>query len=167
MTDNEYTAGCDYKSIDNRTYLSIVTDHPNRMILGLDKSGVPFSARVNGKNFSLVYDADYADDVMEILDKVQSSEYDEMLRAVRNPDNADGLLILLASVAYYLHTTEGTLRQRPKEVQESLCKILIDFWCCDTPTIQRELARAMMVNRETEEDIEKAKKCRNFQKEGR
>lgn len=55
-----------------------------------------------------------------------------------------------------LHTTVGALKNRPSEIQESLCRTYVNYWLCDTPTIQRELSRVMNINSKTEQEIQKA-----------
>lgn len=152
---SESRAGMEYSDIQNKAFIMFKTEKPARMVIGLEKSEVPFSARINGKDFILTYNADYADSVSNIIEKVQSDEYDEMQKELKNPQNTKGILILLSSVAYHLHTTESVLKKRPIEVQESLCKLFIDLWFCDTSTIQRELLKALPINLLTDENIEK------------
>ena len=61
---------------------------------------------------------------------------------------------MLPEIAEILHTTVGTLQARPQEIQIALCKIFVDFWFCDTATIQRELDKIITVNGRTLQDIQ-------------
>ncbi len=63
-----------------------------------------------------------------------------------------------------LNTTVGTLKARPVEIQELLCKAYADFWICDTPTIQRELDRYITVNGRTLQDIQEHEKSKTQEK---
>ena len=53
-----------------------------------------------------------------------------------------------------LNTPVGTLKARPVDLQEMLCKTYVDFWLCDTYTIQRELDRILTVNGRTLSDMQ-------------
>ena len=63
------------------------------------------------------YDADYKDTVDEIVKKASSDEFEEMLREIKEHKDDSSYLVLLPSVAHYLNVTEGTLRNRPNELQ--------------------------------------------------
>lgn len=66
----------------------------------------------------------------------------------------DGYYRLLGEVAELLNTTIGALQNRPDEIQLALCKTYVDFWLCDTPTLQRELDRVISVNGRTMSNIQ-------------
>ena len=76
-----------------------------------------------------------------------------MLRELQVYGEPDGYYRLLGEVADLLNTTIGALQNRPDEVQLALCKTYVDFWLCDTPTLQRELDRIITVNGRTLSDI--------------
>lgn len=157
MTENTYSCGNDNFPKDNRQYAFLDTDKGKLIAIALETSGVPHFGSFSENTMRFSYDADYKDTVDEIISKAKSSEYDEMFREIKEKKDDSGYLILLPSVAYYLHLTEGTLRQRPDELQIQLCQMFTQLWCCDTPTIQRELTRVLNANRETEKDMESAK----------
>ena len=156
MTETTYSCGNDNFSKDNRRYAYIDTDKGRLIATALETSGVPHTGTFTDHIMRFAYDADYMETVDEIIRKAKSGEYDEMLREIKENKDESGYLILLPTVAYYLHMTEGTLRQRPDDVQIQLCQIFTQLWCCDTPTIQRELTRVLNANRETEQDMESA-----------
>lgn len=72
----------------------------------------------------------------------------------------DGYYRLLGEVADLLNTTIGALQNRPDEVQIALCKTYVNFWLCDTPTLQRELDRVISVNGITMSDIQEHEKIK-------
>ena len=143
--------------MENRSYANVQTDQAKNICIGIENSGIPYSANFTDKELKLTYDSDHSESVDEILKKAQSGDYDEMLREIRAKREGDGYLILLPTVAHYLHTTEGALKRRPEEQQIRLCRLFVNFWFADTPTIQRELSKAICVNRETEQNMEKPK----------
>lgn len=139
--------------MENRAYANVQTTQAKNICIGIESSGIPYSANFTDKELKLTYDCDYHNSVDEIMKKAQSGDYEEMFREIKEYKDGDGYLILLPTVAHYLHTTEGALKRRPEEQQERLCRLFVNFWFADTPTIQRELSRAMVVNRETEQDM--------------
>lgn len=140
MRDYPYVCGADIHSIANKAFARFETAKSRDIVVALDKSNIPFSAKYNDTEIVLTYDGNYKDSVDEIAAKVMSVKYDELLREIREK-KSDNYLLLLSEVADVLNTTVGTLKARPVEIQELLCKAYADFWICDTPTIQRELDR--------------------------
>lgn len=157
MTDYIFSCGDDNFSKENRRYAYLSTNRGNIIATALSASGIPHSGTFSETEMRFSYDADYKDSVDEIISKANSSEYDEMLREIKEKKDDSGYLILLPSVAYYLHLTEGTLRQRPDDLQIQLCQMFTQLWCCDAPTIQRELTSVLNANRQTEQDMEEAR----------
>ena len=45
MTDFPYISGADISAIDNKEFIRIETDKAQEIIIALDKSDIPFSAR--------------------------------------------------------------------------------------------------------------------------
>lgn len=157
MTDYIFSCGNGDISSDSKSYTTVQTSQAKNICIGLEKSGVPYSANFTDQELKLTYDADYQDSVEEIIQKAQTDDYDEMLREIKEYKDDCGYLILLSTVAYYLNMTEGALKRRPEEQQNILCKLFVDLWFADTPTIQCELSKAMVANRETERDLEQSK----------
>ncbi len=124
------------------------TAYAKDIVIALDKSNIPFSAKYGDAEIVLTYDGSYQKQVDEIIRKVQTGEYEIMLRELKENKSPDSYLKLLSEVADILHTTVGTLMARPSEIQEAFCKTYADFWLCDTYTIQRELDRISTVNTE-------------------
>ncbi len=157
MSEYLFSFGEDNFPKDNREYVMLDNDKGRLIAIALETSGVPHTGTFTDNQVRFSYDADYKDSVDEIISKANSSEYDEMLREIKEHKDDSGYLILLPSVAYYLHLTEGTLRNRPEDLQIQLCQMFTQLWCCDTPTIQRELTRVLNANRQTEQDMEEAR----------
>ena len=163
MRDYPYVCGADIQSIANKEFVRFETTKSRDIVVALDKSNIPFSAKYNDTEIVLTYDGNYKDSVDEISAKVMSEKYDELLREIRKK-KSDDYLLLLSEVADVLHTTVGTLKARPVEIQELLCKAYADFWICDTPTIQRELDRYITVNGRTLQDIQEYEKSKAQEK---
>ena len=156
MSDMIYKSGLDIRKILNKSFAKYETTHAKHIVLGLDKSNIPYFARFGNTSISLTYDADYKDSVDEIITKAMSGDFGEFLCEIKDKKNSEGYLILLPEIAPMLHTTVGALKNRPSEIQESLCRTYVNYWLCDTPTIQRELSRVMNINSKTEQEIQKA-----------
>lgn len=164
MRDYPYVCGADIHSIDNKEFMRFETTKARDIVFALDKSNIPFSAKYNNTEIVLTYDGNYKDSVDEIAAKVMAENYDELLHEIREKKSGDYLL-LLSEVADVLNTTVGTLKARPLEIQELLCKAYADFWICDTPTIQRELDRYITVNGRTLQDIQEYEKGKAQEKD--
>ncbi len=163
MRDYPYVCGADIHSIANKAFVRFETAKSRDIVVALDKSNIPFSAKYNDTEIVLTYDGNYKDSVDEIAAKVMSENYDELLREIREK-KSDDYLLLLSEVADVLNTTVGTLKARPVKIQELLCKAYADFWICDTPTIQRELDRYITVNGRTLQDIQEYEKSKAQEK---
>lgn len=146
MNDFQYTGGVDIDSIENRKMMRFSTAYAKDIVIALDKSGIPFSAKYGDTEMMLTYDGSYREQVDEIIRKAQTGKYEVLLRELKENNFPDSYLKLLPEVAEILHTTIGTLRARPSEIQEAFCKTYADFWLCDTYTIQRELDRIATLN---------------------
>ena len=129
MCDYPYVCGADIQSIANKEFVRFETTKSRDIVVALDKSNIPFSAKYNDTEIVLTYDGNYKDSVDEISAKVMSEKYDELLREIRKK-KSDDYLLLLSEVADVLHTTVGTLKARPVEIQELLCKAYADLWIC-------------------------------------
>ncbi|MCM1530409.1 MAG: hypothetical protein NC093_10505 [Alistipes sp.] len=163
MRDYPYVCGADIHSIANKEFVRFETAKSRDIVVALDKSNIPFSAKYNDTEIVLIYDGNYKNSVDEITAKIMSENYDELLREIREK-KSDDYLLLLSEVADVLNTTVGTLKVRPLEIQELLCKAYADFWICDTPTIQRELDRYITVNGRTLQDIQEYEKSKTQEK---
>ena len=160
MTDFPYIGGIEVSAIQNREFIRIETDKAQAIVVALDKSNIPFSARFGDAEMVLTYDGSYKEQVEEIIAKAQSGDYEALLRELQAYREPDGYYQLLGEVAELLNTTIGALQNRPDEVQLALCKTYVDFWLCDTPTLQRELDRVISVNGRTISDIQEHEKIK-------
>lgn len=154
MTDFPYIGGIEVSAIKNREFIRIETDKAQAIVVALDKSNIPFSARFGDAEMVLTYDGSYKEQVEEIIAKAQSGDYEALLRELLVYGEPDGYYRLLGEVAEVLNTTIGTLQSRPDEVQLALCKTYVNFWLCDKVTIQRELERIHTLNGRTISDIQ-------------
>lgn len=164
MTDFSYIGGIEVSAIKNREFIRIETDKAQALVVALDKSNIPFSARFGDAEMVLTYDGSYKEQVEEIIAKAQSGDYEALLRELQAYREPDGYYQLLGEVAELLNTTIGALQNRPDEVQLALCKTYTDFWLCDDASIQRELDRVISVNGRTVSDIQEHEKIKTQKK---
>lgn len=164
MTDFPYICGAEISDIQNREFLRIETDKAQAIVVALDKSDIPFSARFSDTEMVLTFDGSYKEQVEGIIEKAQSGDYEALLRELQVYGVPDGYYRLLGEVAELLNTTIGTLQARPDEIQLALCKTYTDFWLCDDATIQRELDRVISVNGRTVSDIQEHEKIKAQEK---
>ena len=164
MTDFPYIGGIEVSAIKNREFIRIETDKAQAIVVALDKSNIPFSARFGDAEMVLTYDGSYKEQVEEIIAKAQSGDYEALLRELQVYGEPDGYYRLLGEVAEVLNTTIGTLQSRPDEVQLALCKTYVNFWLCDKVTIQRELERIHTLNGRTISDIQEYERRKEQEK---
>ncbi len=146
MNDFRFTGGADIDSIENKEVMRFATAYAKNIVIALDKSNIPFSAKYGNTGMILTYDGSYREQVSEIIRKAQTGEYEVLLHELKEDKFPDSYLKLLPEVAEILHTTIGTLMARPSEIQVAFCKTYADFWLCDTYSIQRELDRIATLN---------------------
>ena len=164
MTDFPYICGEDISAIENKEFIRIETDKAQEIVIALDKSDIPFSARFSDTEMVLTFDGSYKEQVEGIIAKAMSGDYEALLRELQVYGVPDGYYRLLGEVAYLLNTTVGTLQNCPDEIQLALCKTYADFWLCDDATIQRELDRVVSVNGRTVSDIQEHEKIKAQEK---
>ncbi len=153
MTAFPYIGGIEVSAIQNREFIRIETDKAQAIVVALDKSNIPFSARFGDTEMVLTYDGSYKEQVEEIIANAQSGDYEALLRELQVYGMPDGYYRLLGEVAELLNTTVSFLQSRPDEVQLLLCKFYVDLWLCDRATLQRELDRIITVNGRTLSEI--------------
>ena len=161
MKNFPYIGGATVSEIQNREFIRLETNKAQAIVVELDKSNIPFSARFSDSEMVLTFDGSYKDQVEEIIAKAQSGDYEILLRELQVYGVLDGYYRLLGEVAEILNTTVGTLKNRPDEIQLALCKTYTDLWLCDDATIQRELDRIITVNGRTLSDIQEHEKSKN------
>ena len=160
MTDFPYIGGIEISAIQNREFIRIETDKAQALVVALDKSNIPFFDRFGDAEMVLTYDGSCKEQVEDIIAKAESGNYEALLRELQVYGEPDGYYRLLGEVADLLNTTIGALQNRPDEVQIALCKTYVNFWLCDTPTLQRELDRVISVNGITMSDIQEHEKIK-------
>ena len=164
MTDFPYICGEDISAINNKEFIRIETDKAQAIVIALDKSDIPYSARFRDTEMVLTFDGSYREQVESIITKAMSGDYEALLCELQVYGVPDGYYRLLGEVAELMNTTIGTLQARPDEIQLALCKTYTDFWLCDDASIQRELDRVISVNGRTMSDIQEHEKIKTQKK---
>lgn len=164
MTEFPYISGVDVGTISNKEFARFETTKASDIVIALDKSGIPFSARFGDSEIVLTYDGSYKEEVEEIIAKVSSGDYEALLRELQVYGEPDGYYRLLGEVAEVLNTTIGTLQSRPDEIQLALCKTYVNFLFCDKVTLQRELERIHTLNGRTVSDIQEYERRKEQEK---
>ena len=154
MTEFPCVGGVNVSTIENREFQRFETAKAKEIATALEKSNIPFFAKYSNSAMVLVFDKNYTHEVENIVKKSNSGNYEILLRELKMRKFPDNYLNLLPEIAEILHTTVGTLQARSQEIQIALCKTFVDFWFCDTATIQRELDRIITVNGRTVSDIQ-------------
>ncbi|MBR3046157.1 MAG: hypothetical protein IKH27_12450 [Oscillospiraceae bacterium] len=127
------------------TYTIEISSQEQQQYAALTASGVPFSVRLSDERIFFAYDADYKEEVDEIIKKATSEEYADFRRELWENFKGDKCLHFLPVAAEILHMTEGTLRCRPLDVQYSVCRRYADYCICDSYTLRRELEKALLL----------------------
>lgn len=151
------SSGWILKDINNRTYARYETGLGEEISQALECGSIPYFARFNDKELSLTYDSDYSEQVDEIIRKSSSGEFQQIIRDIKNRKNGSSYLVLIPEVAEILEMSVSTLKSRPEEIQETLCRTYVDMWYCDSFTIRKRLSELLM----TEVHEEELKKKQN------
>ena len=72
MRDYPYVCGADIHSVANKAFVRFETAKSKDIVVALDKSNIPFSAKYNDTKIVLTYDGNYKDSVDEITAKIMS-----------------------------------------------------------------------------------------------
>ena len=147
MSEYIFFVGDDYKC-SNKEYVALPTDKGQQITVTLTASVVPFKGRFDKSGIFFDYDSDYKESVDEIIAKFTSDEYAEQRKEIEE-HRGDDCLYFLPTVANILRMTVGTLRNRPEDIQLTLCKHYTDVWLCDEDTIKRELEDVLMLRMKT------------------
>lgn len=145
MSDDVYLIGEDNFSRENRDYVALDTKEGRHIAVALTASGVPFDGKVSDEHITFAYDADYKEEVDEIIKKATSEEYADFRRELNENYKGEKCMHFLPAAAEILHITEGTLRRRPLDVQYSVCRRYADYCICDSYTLRRELEKALLL----------------------
>ena len=135
MTGFPYICGEDISAINNKEFIRIETDKAQAIVIALDKSDIPYSARFRDTEMVLTFDGSYREQVESIITKAMSGDYEALLCELQVYGVPDG---------YY--------------------RLLGDFWLCDDASIQRELDRVISVNGRTVSDIQEHEKIKTQKK---
>lgn len=145
MSDEVYLIGEDNISRVNRDYVALDTSEGQHIALALTASAIPFDGKVSDERITFAYDADYKEEVDEILKKATSEEYADFRRELNDNYRGEKCMHFLPAAAEILHMTEGTLRSRPLDVQYIVCRRYADYCICDSYTLRRELEKALLL----------------------
>lgn len=69
MTDFPYICGEDISAINNKEFIRIETDKAQAIVIALDKSDIPYSARFRDTEMVLTFDGSYREQVESIITK--------------------------------------------------------------------------------------------------
>lgn len=79
MTDFPYICGEDISAINNKEFIRIETDKAQAIVIALDKSDIPYSARFRDTEMVLTFDGSYREQVESIITKAMSGDYEALL----------------------------------------------------------------------------------------
>ena len=103
MTEFPYISGVDVGTISNKEFARFETTKASDIVIALDKSGIPFSARFGDSEIVLTYDGSYKEEVEEIIAKVSSGDYEALLRELQVYGEPDGYYRLLGAEYHDRH----------------------------------------------------------------
>ena len=145
MSDDVYLIGEQNFSCERKEYVALGTKEGRHIAVALTASGVPFGGKVSDERITFAYDADYKEEVDEIIKKATSEEYADFRRELNENYQGEKCMHFLPAAAKMLHMTEGTLRRRPLDVQYIVCRRYADYCICDSYTLRRELEKALLL----------------------
>ncbi len=131
------TAGTKITDIPNREFIQLTTNNAEKIIRGLDMSGILFFAKYNGTSLSLAYDGSRKDSVNEIINKAESGDYEVIEREFFH-DKPKCYERLLPEIADMLNVSIAQLRVS-KALSDRLIGTYINNWYADRYTIQSKL----------------------------
>lgn len=154
------SCGMILKNISNRAYAKYDTSAGSVITSALETAAIPYFARYTDHELSLTYDSSFSSRVDEIIKKSSSGEYEQLLREIKDRKNISSYLSLLPEISEILEMSVSTLKSRPEEMQEILCKTYTDLWYCDTLTIRNRLSELLMTDIHKEEIKKKHKELK-------
>ena len=152
MSEYIFFVGDDYEC-SNKEYVALPTDKGQQITVALTASGVPFKGSFDKSSFFFDYDSDYKESVDEIIENLTSEKCADMRREIEEHRRDKDYLFFIPAVAKLLRMTEGTLRNRPMDIQLAVCKRYADNWGCDTYTMLRELKDVLSLTTKPEPNI--------------
>ena len=152
MSEYIFFVGDDYEC-SNKEYVALPTDKGQQITVALTASGVPFKGSFDKSSFFFDYDSDYKESVDEIIENLTSEKCADMRREIEEHRRDKDYLFFIPVVAKLLRMTEGTLRNRPLDIQLAVCKRYADNWGCDTYTMVRELKDVLSLTTKPEPNI--------------
>ncbi|MBR1751028.1 MAG: hypothetical protein IJ740_09150 [Ruminococcus sp.] len=152
MSKYIFFVGDDYEC-SNKEYVALPTDKGQQITVALTASGVPFKGSFDKNSFVFDYDGDYKESVDEIIENYTSDKYADIRRDVEEHRRDKDYLFFIPAVAKLLRMTEGTLRNRPLDIQLAVCKRYADYWGCDTYTMLHELKDVLSLTTKPEPNI--------------
>lgn len=158
MSDMPFSCGADIDSIENREIFKLETSKAANIAIALEQSSIPFSAKYGDSEIIVFYDGSYRQELEEVVSKAGSEDYDALLRELKRCSAEGDYTALLPEVAEVLHTTVGTLKKRPLDIQEHLCKAYVDYWQADRYTLHRELDRIVTLGSRGYDDLREYEK---------
>ena len=133
------TAGSKITDIKDREFKQFTTTNAEKIILGLDMSGIPFFAKYNDMSLSLAYDGKRKDGVEEIIKKAESGEYPIIEREI-SENRAAAYERLLPEIADIMELSVAQLKVS-KALSSRLVETYINNWFADKKTIRSKLGQ--------------------------
>ena len=149
-------AGCDYSEIPDRKFKTIATQNADRIISGLEKSNIIFSAKYDEDKITLTYSQSDEKKINQIIRK-KDSDIDSFLELNEN-QREKSLERFLPEISVLLNTSVSSLESRPKDLQLMLIQIYINNYYADDIAIKKALQSALDLNAVTKTEIEQAEK---------
>lgn len=125
MSEYIYKIGDDYEC-NNKEYVILPTDKGQQITVTLIVSGVPFKGRFDKNSIVFDYDCDYKESVDEIIENFTSEKCAEIRHEIEEHRRDKNYLFFVPAVVKLLRMTEGTLRNRPLDIQLAVCKRYAD-----------------------------------------
>lgn len=158
MSEMPFSCGTDIDSIENKEIIKLETKKAANIAIALEQSGIPFSAKYGDNEIIIFYDGSYHQEFEEVIGKAGSEDYEALLRELKRCNAENDYSSLLPEVAEVLQTTVGTLKRRPVDIQEHLCKAYVDYWQADSYTLRRELDRIITMTSRSYDDLQEHEK---------
>lgn len=147
------TSGIEVRHIPNMRFISLSTPYAEKIVDGLERSCVLYSAKYNDQKLTLVYAFEDQENVDFILKRVKSKNV-ELIERFRKHGSSEDYAELMPEIADVMGISVSTLESRPAELKMNLAETYVDYWFCDKFTIFMQLARITELGYKTKEMME-------------
>lgn len=151
------SCGCDYREIDNKQYKTVNTEYANRIINGLEQSGISYSAKYNSEKISLMFSSADIKRLENIIERSSKTPTYDVIEREKKPQGESNYIELLPEIAQVLNVSVSSLQNRPIDIQMMLAQIYINNYYADNIAIKEALGQVVELNTTTENEIAQAK----------